>query len=115
MDSDLYEDSNPTQILSIAIRKRRELHESSEGDLYREILNRKLIQHLCRQLGQKRSRRHSRRRGGSRSRSASKRKMLDGDESETKRQRGSEGECNSNEFEIPAPSMVYQNVGSSEY
>lgn len=71
MVSDFYDETTPTEILNIAIRKRRELFEQKEQDLFRELLNKTLIQSLCQQLGQgryKKSRRH-------RSRSSSKRRL----------------------------------------
>jgi hypothetical protein len=72
MISNCYDDQTPpTEILNIAIRKRRELFDQKEPDLCRELLNKTLIQHLCQQLGQNRSSRKSRRH---RSRSASKRR-----------------------------------------
>jgi hypothetical protein len=63
---------SPTHLLSLAIRKRREIFDQKkEPDLCRELLNKALIQHLCTQLGEgrsKKARRHHR------SRSASKRR-----------------------------------------
>jgi hypothetical protein len=67
------DDVSPTHILSMAIRKRRELFDQKrEPELLRELLNKALIQDLCYKLGQdrtKKARRHK-----SRSRSASKRR-----------------------------------------
>jgi hypothetical protein len=69
----------PTRILSLAIRKRRELVDQKEPDMCRELLNKALIHQLCKQLGERRSKKLGRR-------SASKRRSqaID-DESQSKR------------------------------
>lgn len=61
------DDITPTQILSIAIKKRRELYDLREPNMYRELLNKALIQHLCQQLGERRFRKSRRQRKKSRS------------------------------------------------
>jgi hypothetical protein len=61
----------PTQLLSMAIKKRRVLFSNKERDYRCELLHTALIQSLCKHLGESRaSRRHQRkRRRGRRSRS----------------------------------------------
>jgi len=69
---DSTDDVSPTHILSLAIRKRRELFDQKrEPDLCRELLNKVLIQQLCHQLGQDRTKKARRHR---KSRSVSKRR-----------------------------------------
>jgi hypothetical protein len=74
-------DTTPSRILNLAIKKRRELvDQQKEPDLCRELLNKALIHQLCKQLGERRSKKHERR-------SASKRRnqSFDDDESQSKR------------------------------
>jgi len=69
---DSTDEVSPTHILSLAIRKRRELFDQKrEPDLCRELLNKVLIQQLCHQLGQDRTKKARRHR---KSRSVSKRR-----------------------------------------
>jgi len=46
---------SPTKLLSLAIQKRRELYDSRERDLKREILHGSMIRVLCKHLGESRS------------------------------------------------------------
>ncbi|CAD5226305.1 unnamed protein product [Bursaphelenchus okinawaensis] len=52
----------PTKILSIAIRKRRELLEEKDVDLRREIQHKSMIQTLCKELGDARAKKRRTRR-----------------------------------------------------
>jgi hypothetical protein len=91
-----YEDVTPTRILSIAIRKRRELCDQKEPDMYRELLNKALIQHLCQQLGQRCSRKSRRQRRKNRS---SRKRHHSGAYID-------KGETSSNALDFEVPSMV---------
>lgn len=56
------EELAPTQLLSLAIKKRRALYESKDRDFRRELLHTGMIQSLCKFLGEGRAlRRRSRR------------------------------------------------------
>ena len=56
------EELTPTQLLSLAIKKRRALYESKDRDYRRELLHTGMIQTLCKYLGEGRAlRRRSRR------------------------------------------------------
>jgi hypothetical protein len=76
-DADKGEDAlemevSPTQLLSMAIKKRRTLFGRKERDFRKELLHTAMIQSLCKHLGESRaSRRHHKRRRGRRSRSRS--------------------------------------------
>lgn len=63
----------PTQLLSLAIRKRRELYDRKERDFRRELLHTGMVRRLCKALGDegRAKRRRHRKSGRSRSRSAS--------------------------------------------
>ena len=54
-------EATPTRILTLAIRKRRELVEQKYPDMHRELLNKTLIHQLCKQLGERRSKKLERR------------------------------------------------------
>jgi len=51
----------PTQLLSLAIKKRRGLSSAKDRDLRREVLQTSLIQNVCKYLGEFRARRRRRR------------------------------------------------------
>lgn len=53
---------NPTRLLSMAIRKRRNAYSRRERDLREELLHTSLIQSLCKFLGEGRARRRKHRR-----------------------------------------------------
>ena len=53
---------SPTQLLAVAIKKRRALYSEKHRDYRRELLHTSFIQSLCKHLGEGRARR--RRRGG---------------------------------------------------
>jgi hypothetical protein len=55
-------EATPTQLLSLAIKKRRSLYEAKEHDFRRELLHTGMIQTLCRFLGEGRARKRRRRR-----------------------------------------------------
>lgn len=70
-----YEEINPTQLLSLAIKKRRAVYNRKERDFRQELLHTGLIQSLCKYLGEVRVRRRRHRRSkSSRNRSAANRK-----------------------------------------
>ena len=70
-----YEELNPTQLLSLAIKKRRAVYNRRERDFRQELLHTGLIQSLCKYLGEARvKRRRHRRSKSSRNRSAANRK-----------------------------------------
>lgn len=72
-----YEDVNPTQLLSLAIRKRRAVYNRKERDFRQELLHTGLIQSLCKYLGEIRvKKRRHRRSKNSRNRSVANRKRL---------------------------------------
>jgi len=59
---DTEEQVTPTQLLSLAIKKRRSLYESKDRDFRRELLHTGMIQTLCKYLGEGRAlRRRSKR------------------------------------------------------
>jgi len=62
-------DTSPTQLLSLAIKKRKSLYEAKEHDFRKELLHTGMIQTLCRFLGEGRARKRRRRhRNGSKKR-----------------------------------------------
>ncbi|MFH4977734.1 hypothetical protein AB6A40_004443 [Gnathostoma spinigerum] len=56
------DEMSPTQLLSVAIRKRRSVYNERERDFRRELLHTGLIQNLCKILGEGRARRRRHRR-----------------------------------------------------
>uniref|UniRef100_A0A1I7S2S7 Expressed conserved protein n=1 Tax=Bursaphelenchus xylophilus TaxID=6326 RepID=A0A1I7S2S7_BURXY len=61
-ENDKEKEVTPTKILTIAIRKRRELLEEKEADLRREIQHKYMIQSLCQYLGDSRAKKRRQRR-----------------------------------------------------
>lgn len=59
MDHHMVDDITPTRILTIAIQKRREFVDQKEPNMRCELLNKSLIHHVCRTLGEHRSRKPS--------------------------------------------------------
>jgi hypothetical protein len=53
---------SPTELLSLAIKKRRSLYEAKERDFRRELLHTGMIQSLCKHLGEGRAKRRRSRR-----------------------------------------------------
>jgi len=76
-------DASPTQLLSLAIKKRRSLYEAKERDFRRELLHTGMIQTLCRFLGEGRARRRRRRhRAGSKKRRWDERSCAESEDEE---------------------------------
>jgi hypothetical protein len=104
----------PSRILSLAIRKRRELVDQKEPDLCRELLNKALIHQLCKQLGERRSKKVEHR-------STGKRRSLNfNDESHSKRAHFEEDEDRlvvddsdqQGDFLCNRPSFVEEDLGA---
>jgi len=76
--------TSPTQLLSLAIKKRRSLYEAKEHDFRKELLHTGMIQTLCRFLGEGRAKRRRRRyRAGSRKRRWDARSCAESEDEET--------------------------------
>jgi hypothetical protein len=64
----------PTQLLALAIQKRRSLHERKDRDYRRQLLHTGMVRQLCQYLGAGRAKRRRSRRSRSRSTVGGKRK-----------------------------------------